>query len=140
MKLFILAILILCAGSALVLASPSENPIDGVWKSEMQVGDTEGKTHSHLTTVTLKANDGVLTGTVVQTSSAPWMAEYNGKPIEITNGKIDGAKFSFSIKLETAQGERTSTYEGSVEGDHLKGTIKYRGIGMTRPFDATRAH
>jgi len=135
MKTLALTALILCAASLTALAAG----IDGTWISDKQVGDADGKTYAHQSTITLKNSDGVLTGTVVQTSDAPWMRELNGRSIEISDGKIDGQKFSFKLKIESKQGERTSVYEGTIEGDQLKGTVKFRGIGITQPFDAKRA-
>jgi hypothetical protein len=44
------------------------------------------------------------------------------------------------LKLETDKGERTSVYEGTIEGDQLKGTLKFRGIGITEQFAATRTN
>jgi hypothetical protein len=121
--------------------------IDGTWTSEMQVGDADGKTYAHTSTFTLKSDGGLLTGTIVQVSAAPWMRELTGRSIEIREGKIDGEKFSFKVTTESKQGERTAVYEGTVDGDRLKGVIKYRGIGMkyrgigmTRPFDAKRVN
>jgi hypothetical protein len=135
MKTFVVTVLILCAASLTALAAS----IDGTWISEKQVGDADGKTYAHQSILTLKNTGGVLTGTVVQTSAAPWMRELTGRSIEISDGKIDGEKFSFKLKIESKQGERTSVYEGTVEGDQLKGTVKFRGIGITQPFDAKRA-
>jgi hypothetical protein len=135
MKTLAVTTLILCAASLTALAAS----IDGTWISEKQVGDADGKTYAHQSTLTLKNNDGVLTGTVVQTSAAPWMRELTGQSIEISDGKVDGEKFSFKLKIESKQGERISVYEGTVEGDQLKGTVKFRGIGITQPFDAKRA-
>jgi hypothetical protein len=51
---------------------------------------------------------------------------------------VEGDKFSFKVTQETKNGERTAVYEGAIEGDHLKGILKYRGVGQTRPFDAHR--
>ena len=135
MKTLVLTTLILCAASLTALAAS----IDGTWISEKQVGDADGKSYAHQSTLTLKNTGGVLTGTVVQTSAAPWMRELNGRSIEISDGKMDGEKFSFKLRIESKQGERTSVYEGTVEGDQLKGTVKFRGIGITQPFDAKRA-
>ena len=135
MKTLAATTLILCAASLTALAAG----IDGIWISEKQVGDADGKTYAHQSTITLKNSDGVLTGTVVQTSAAPWMRELNGRSIEIRDGKVDGDKFSFKLTVETKQGERTSVYDGTIEGDELKGTVKFRGIGITQPFDAKRA-
>jgi hypothetical protein len=126
--------LLLCAVSLTALAAG----VDGKWISEMQVGDADGKTYTHTSTFTLKNEGGVLTGTVVQTSAAPWMREMDGRSFDISGGKVDGDKFVFKVTIDTKQGERTAIYEGAIEGDRLKGIIKYRGIGMTRPFDAKR--
>src|SRR5258708_28560094 len=135
MRTLALTTLILCAVSLTALATG----IDGAWISEKQVGDADGKTYAHHSAIALKNTDGVLTGTVVQTSAAPWMKELNGRSIEIHDGKVDGEKFSFKLTVDTKQGERTSVYEGTIEGDELKGTVKFRGIGITQPFDAKRA-
>ncbi|HXI44476.1 MAG TPA: hypothetical protein VNH83_31115 [Bryobacteraceae bacterium] len=121
------------------LLTASADGIDGTWISDKQVGDADGKTYAHRSTITLKNTGGVLTGTVVQTSAAPWMRELNGRSIEISDGKVDGDKVSFKLKVESKEGERTSVYEGTVGDDQLKGTVKFRGIGITQPFDAKRA-
>ena len=63
------AVLVLCAASLTALAES----IDGKWINEMQVGDADGKTYTLTSTFTLKNDAGVLTGTVLQVSGAPWM-------------------------------------------------------------------
>ena len=113
--------------------------IDAKWISERQVGAADGKTYSHTSTITLKNDGGVLTGTIVQVSAAPWMSGTTGRSFDISDGKVDGNKFSFKLVVENKQGQRTAVYEGTVEGDELKGTTKYRGIGITEPFNAKRA-
>jgi hypothetical protein len=134
MNIVPLATLVLCANSLTVIAAG----IDGKWTSERQVGDADGKTYSHTTIFTLRNDAGVLTGNLVQVSAAPWMKGMNGRSLEISDGKVEGDKFSFKVKLETNQGESTAIYEGTIEGDSLKGTTKFRGIGITQPFEAKR--
>ena len=134
MKMFAVTTLILYAASLTALAAS----IDGTWISKKEVGDADGKTYAHQSILTLKDTGGVLTGTVVQTSAAPWMRELTGRSLEISDGKVDGEKFSFKLKIENKQGERISVYEGTIDGDQLKGTVKFRGIGITQPFDAKR--
>jgi len=135
MKNFAVTALVLCATSLAAAAG-----IDGKWTSEMEVGDADGGTYAHVSTFVLKNDGGSLTGTVVQTSKAPWMNDLNGRSFDIRDGKVDGNKFSFKLTLQRKTGDRTAVYEGTVEGDYLKGIIKYRGIGQTRPFDAKRAN
>jgi uncharacterized protein YhdP len=135
MKTFAMTTLF-CIASLPALAAS----IDGKWIGERQVGAADGKTYSHTTVLTLKTDGSILTGTVVQTSAAPWMAESNGRSVDISDGKVDGDKFSFKLTMDSKQGQRTVVYEGTVEGDQLKGTMKFRGIGITQPFDAKRAN
>jgi hypothetical protein len=133
---FAIATLILCAASLTAFAAG----IDGKWIAEREVGDADGKTYAHTTTLTLKSEGSLLTGTVVQVSAAPWMRENTGRSIDIKDGKVEGDKFSFKVTTENSQGERTAVYEGAVVGDHLKGIIKFRGIGQTWELDAKRAN
>ena len=135
MKKVAIATLILCAASLAAVAAG----IDGKWISEREVGAADGKTYIHTTTLTLKNEGGLLTGTIVQASAAPWMAETNGRSFEIKDGKLDENKFSFKVTTESKQGERTAVYEGTLVSDHLKGVIKFRGIGQSWTLDAKRA-
>jgi hypothetical protein len=130
------AITALLVGTVSVTALAAN--IDGKWISEMQVGDADGKTYILTSTFVLKSDGTSLTGTVVQTSEAPWAKSLNGKTFEISDGKIEESKFSFKVTVENKTGERTAIYNGGIDGDQLKGTIKYRGIGITRPFAAKR--
>ncbi len=135
MKTFAINMLILLIASLTALPAS----IDGKWTSEREVLDSDGKTYKHTTTLTLKSEAGSLTGTVVQVSAAPWMQERTGRLIEIRDGKVNGDEFSFKITYELKDGDKTSVYEGTVEGDHMKGIVKFRGIGQTWTFDARRA-
>jgi hypothetical protein len=131
------ALIIVFAGAMALTAIAAG--IDGKWISDMEVGDADGKTYNLRSTIVLKSDGSTLTGTITQTSEAPWARSLDGKTLEISDGKIDGEKFSFKLKVETKTGERTALYEGSIRGDELDGIIKYRGIGITRPFHAKRA-
>lgn len=95
------------------------------------MGDADGKTYSHISILTLKVKEGLLTGSVVATSKAPWMRETTGKPFEIEKGKVEGDKFSFTIVQEGKSGARTALYEGTINGDQMKGVVKFRGISQT---------
>ena len=58
--------------------------------------------------------------------------------VEIRDGKTDGDKFSFKITYTLKDGDKTAVYEGTVEGDHMKGIVRFRGVGQTWTFDAKR--
>ena len=135
MKNLATGLLILCAASITMAAST----IDGKWISERQVGDSDGKTYGHTSTFTLKSDGSSVTGTVVATSEAPWMRATTGKAFDIEGGSVDGDKFTFKLVYRDERGERTSVYQGTFDGDQMKGVVKFRGIGQTWTFDATRA-
>src|SRR5258708_233971 len=139
MRIFAVATLLLCAALTADAAVIGGNSIDGKWISEKEVGDADGKTYKHTSILTLKNDGGSLTGTVVQTSAAPWMKELTGRSIEISDGKVEGDKFAFKLKIATEKGDKISVYEGTIEGDELRGTVKFKGIGITQPFNAKRA-
>ncbi|MCW5962820.1 MAG: hypothetical protein KIT83_02180 [Bryobacterales bacterium] len=68
------------------------------------------------TTLNLKEEGGKLTGT------AEMGAGERARTVDITNGKIEGGKFSFETVLETPMGTMTMLWDGKVEGAELKGT------------------
>jgi hypothetical protein len=75
-----------------------------------------------------------LTGTV-----SMQFGQMEPRTMEIQEGKIEGNKFSFKTVMETPNGTMTSVYEGTVEGDMLKGTSRREGgQGQGRPFEAKR--
>ena len=134
MSMFAAGFVVFCAVSMAIASSG----IEGEWRSEREVGDADGKTYRHVSIINLKESRGVLTGTVVATSEAPWMRETTGKPFDIQDGKVDGNKFSFKIIQEGKNGVRTAVYEGTVSGNQMKGIVKFRGIGQTWVLDAKR--
>jgi len=109
MKTFAITTL-LCIASLSALAAN----IDGKWISERQVGAADGKTYAHTTTLTLKNDAGVLTGTVVQTSAAPWMSESNGRSVDISDGKIDGRQ----VFLQADDGNQARTKDRYLRRVH----------------------
>ena len=121
----ILACFFLLAGVALAAS------IDGKWVSERKF-DRGGETMTIKSTFELKAEGSTLTGTVVTVFGEKEMPK-----LEIKDGKIDGNKFSFSVVFSGPRGEFKTVYEGTVEGDALKGTAT--GARGANPFEAKRA-
>jgi hypothetical protein len=100
--------------------------IDGKWMSERRMGENTIKIMFDL-----KADGAKLTG------SMSMERPQGAVKADIADGKIDGNKFSFKVTTEGRNGKMTSTYEGTVEGDTLKGTSAREG-GEPRPFEAKR--
>jgi hypothetical protein len=105
--------------------------IDGKWKSERKV-DRNGESMTITLVFDLKADGSTLNGKVVVSSPR------GDRESAVSNGKIDGNKFSFSTVTEGPNGSMTTKYEGTVEGDTLKGTSAREGGNRTMPFEAKK--
>jgi hypothetical protein len=121
----ILVSFFLLAGVALAAA------IDGKWVSERKM-ERDGQSITITQTFDLKADGGKVTGTLTMA-----FGDMEPRKAEIKDGKIDGNKFSFSTVMSTPNGEFKTVYEGTVEGDSLKGTAAREG-GQSRPFEAKK--
>ena len=124
-------------GAALTMSLALAAGIDGKWVSERKMQTPDGQERTIKMTLTLKTAGGVLTGSV----SSPGR-EGDEVVTEIKEGKVDGSKFNFVTVRETQRGVMKSVYEGSLEGEVLKGTIKREGGQREmppQPFEAKRA-
>lgn len=107
--------------------------IDGKWVSERKM-NRGGEEVTIKQTFDLKSDGAKLTGTITMQ-----FGDTEPRTMEIKDGKIEGNKFSFKTVMSTPNGEFTSVYEGTVEGDTLKGTtMREGGQGQPRPFEAQR--
>lgn len=125
-KLFILS-LMLCLAGGLALAAA----IDGKWVSERKM-ERDGQSFTIKQTFDLKSDGDKLSGTVTMA-----FGDMEPRSMPISDGKIDGAKFSFSVTMSTPNGDFKTVYNGAVEGDTLKGTAGREG-GQERPFEAKK--
>jgi opacity protein-like surface antigen len=127
MKTFlcVLVAALLCAG-AVCAAS-----IDGKWVSQRKF-ERDGQAMTITQTFDLKAEGSKLTGSVSMA-----FGDREPRKMEISNGKIDGNKFSFTTVMSTPNGEFKTNYEGTVEGNTIKGTAGREGA-EPRPFEAKR--
>jgi hypothetical protein len=105
--------------------------IDGKWVSERTL-ERDGQSFTMTQTFDLKSDGNKLTGTVSMA-----FGDREPRTSEIKDGKIEGNKFSFSTVFSTPNGEFKTVYEGTLEGDTLKGTASREG-GEGRPFEAKR--
>ena len=102
-------LLCFCAGLAMTLTAASALAADvtGTWTSSMQGPDGNGMQISF----TFKQDGANLTGSV---------ATPMGDPTPITNGKIDGDKFSFDVSFNGM----TIHHNCTVSGDEIKMSTK----------------
>lgn len=87
--------------------------VNGKWTGQMAGPDGNGFEISF----TFKQDGAKLTGTV----QGP-----QGDPIEIVDGKVDGDKISFVVKID-ANGGMTITHDGVISGDEIKLNSKVEG-------------
>jgi len=129
----VFSILTLCCAVALVAAAAG---IDGKWVATMKVPAPKkqgGEPREVQFTLDLKSDGANLTGTVSggMGRRAPTM--------NIENGKLEGNKFSFTTVMKNKQGqERKWTWEGTVQGDELRGTRAVEGARRGIDFTAKR--
>ncbi len=103
--------------------------ITGTWVAEMAApkggpGGGPGGGGPMKFTFNLKAEDSSLSGTVVGPT---------GNENEIIEGKIDGDKVSFAVKVVNPMGnEMKINYKGTASGDEMKLTFSMEG-GMGGP-------
>ena len=91
-------------------AALAQGKIDGNWEMTMQ-GRQGNPTTS---TLTLKTDGNKLTGSIKgQRGEAP-----------ISDGTVDGNKISFTVTRQTPNGEFKQTFNGTVDGDNIKGTVQ----------------
>ncbi len=109
------------AGALLLGAGMLLADITGKYSVEVErpagmEGRGGGRMGAMQTTLDLKEDAGKLTGTAQMGTGE------RARTAEISNGKIEGGKFSFETSLETPMGNFTMVWEGTVEGAELKGT------------------
>ena len=69
-------------------------------------------------TFDLKQDGDKLTGSVTG---------MGGRENAISDGKVDGDKITFTVKMETPRGEFKSNYEGKVAGSEIQFKVKREG-------------
>ncbi len=105
--------------------------IDGVWVSKRTM-ERDGQSFTITQTFDLKSEGSKIAGSVSMA-----FGDREPRKAEIKEGKLDGNNFTFSVVMSTPNGEFTTVYKGTVEGDTLKGTASRQG-GQERPFEAKK--
>ncbi len=94
---------------ALVAAAQEPAKVGGTW--EMTI---EGPQGTMTQTLTIEQNGGKIKGTL--------KGQRGESPVE---GTVDGNKIDFTAKRQTPNGERIMQYTGTMDGDSIKGTVKF---------------
>ena len=105
--------------------------VDGKWVSERKM-ERDGQSFTIVQTFDLKSDGSKLKGSLTMA-----FGEMEPMKSDVADGKIDGNKFSFNTTVSTPNGEFKINFEGTVDGDSLKGTSTREG-GEARPFEAKR--
>ena len=114
--------LCLVALSAVVFAQS----VDGTWTGEVQGGRGPQQV-----TVTLKVDNGKLTGTA---------GGGRGGPVDITDGTVSGASVKFKTKQMGRGGEIVLNWTGTVKGDEMACTRAAEGgQGQSQEFTLKRS-
>jgi hypothetical protein len=128
MKSLFCTLLLVCLCSVALIAAG----IDGTWYQEVTRDGPDGQM-TIKTTVNLKSADNKLTGTVL----SAW-GDREMPAAEIQDGKVEGSKFSFTVKREFGGNEMVIKYQGTIEGDVLKGESTFEGMDRVMPFEWKR--
>jgi len=89
--------------------------VTGKW-----VAQVAGRNGTQEVTFNLKADGSKLTGTVTGGMGGRGGGGGAPQPVEISDGKIDGANVSFAVKMDMNGQTRVTTYSGTLAGDELK--------------------
>jgi hypothetical protein len=114
-KILVMTVLAL----SVILATAWAADISGTWKGEM-AGMRGGGTPMEFI-FTAKAAGNKLTGT--------WKGP-QGEGTEISDGKIDGDKVSFTVKSAGKMAGMKINYKGTVSGDEMKLTMEFDMSGV----------
>lgn len=127
-----LGISILAMGAMAALAAGASG-IDGAWVAESKQNNNRRGEVTLTTKLDLKSDGNKLTGTV--TTSAGKRARSG----DISDGKIEGNRFSFTTVMKTRKGERKLLWEGTLEASELKGSMRNERGRRSASFTARRS-
>jgi hypothetical protein len=92
--------------SCLLAAAAFAADVTGKWTAEVQ-----GRQGAQTVTMNLKSDGGALTGS---------FQGARGGPVDISDGKVDGDKISFTITREFQGNQIKMLYEGTASGGEIK--------------------
>jgi hypothetical protein len=133
----ILTSLLVFTGLTVSAQEPTINPT-GTWKVTHSSTNTQVRPAEY--TLKLKLVGGTLTGTISNVSIVNGKSRVYEWPIR--DAKLQGSEISFNVThpFEVGHGEVTSSYQGKISEDAMKGTFKESFLehAYTRNWTAER--
>jgi hypothetical protein len=126
-------------GQSVRAGAPAVNPT-GTWKVTIPSTNTTARPGER--TLKLKLDGTALTGTLSTTSIVNGQSRVYEWPIK--DARLQGSEISFTVThpFQVGRGVETSSYQGRIEGEVMKGTVKIEFSGHTfvRDWQAERAN
>ena len=118
----LLTALLTAAVVAMAPAPASAQDLAGMWELSQETGRG-----TRTSTLSLTVDGMTLTGTVTTTRGRRGGGGGGGpQAVAISDGKIDGSSFSFTLTRTFGDNTITQTYSGTIDGATLTGTIEGR--------------
>ena len=105
----------------------------GTWKVTVSSTNTQARPAAQ--TLKLTLSGGTLTGTLSYNSSPTVNGKARVSELPITEAKLQGNELSFNFTHPPAAGNgpnATYSYQGTISGDTIKGTVTTEWMGQTR--------
>jgi hypothetical protein len=118
----------------LAVAPVTAQDVSGSWEIS-----SEGRRGPQTMTLTLVQDGAELTGTVTLAAGGRRGGGGGGmQTVQLSDGQVDGASFSFSLVRSFNGNSITQTFSGTIDGDSMEGSIE-GGRGGGQPFTGSRA-
>jgi len=127
------ALLFLAVAGSTVNAEESVVNPSGTWTVTVSSTNTQARPAAQ--TLKLTLNGGTLTGTLSYNSSPTVNGKARVSELPITEAKLNGSELSFNFTHPPAAGNgpnATYSYQGTISGDTIKGTVTTEWMGQTR--------
>ena len=125
-----------CVALVLAVAPVTAQDVSGSWEIS-----SEGRRGPQTMTLTLVQDGAELTGTVTLAAGGRRGGRGGGggmQTVELSDGTVDGAAFSFSLVRSFNGNSITQAFSGTIAGDSMEGAIE-GGRGGGQPFAGRRA-
>ena len=124
--------------TAVVAAPAAAQDLNGTWELAYTMETPRGSMERTLT-VHLVADGSALTGTAeMAMMGSPGGGGGGGtREVEISDGTVDGAEFTFKIVLGGRRRSFEMTFSGTLDGHAMTGSVT-NPMGGTSPFEGSR--